>query len=120
MKTFTFGSTAEGKYRCLGWNVIHKNNDITVSQEDYITTKVQFVDMDTRGRLWSDKLTDAEGSEVRAAIGKLRWLGDQCRPDICYNLLELSIQAHSPTVETVKLLNKTVSMVKNQPYSNAV
>ena len=117
MKTFTFGSTAEGKYRCLGWNVIHKNNDITVSQEDYITTKVQFVDMDTRGRLGSDKLTDAEGSEVRAAIGKLRWLGDQCRPDISYNLLELSIQAHSPTIETVKLLNKTVSMVKNKPFS---
>ena len=117
MEAFTFGSTAEGKYRCLGWNVLHRKDDIMVSQEDYITTKVQFLEVETRGRGGQEKLGEADATEVRGAIGKLRWLADQCRPDIAYHLLELSVQAHSPTYETVKLLNKTVAMVKNRPYS---
>ena len=54
---------------------------------------------------------------VRAAIGKLRWLADQCRPDIAYNLLELSIQAHKPTYDTVKLVNKTMLWVKHSEYA---
>ena len=117
MNAFTFGSTSEGKYRCLGWNVVHKMEDILVSQEDYITVKVEHLDIVTRGHLGTDMLNADQASQVRALIGKLRWLADQCRPDIAYNLLELSIQGHAPTYDTVKLANKTVTLVKTRPYS---
>ena len=40
MNTFNFGSTSEGKYQCLGWNVVHRKDDILVSQEDYIKTEL--------------------------------------------------------------------------------
>ena len=46
----------------------------------------------------------------------MRWLTDQCRPDIAYSQLELSIAAHSPTYDTVKLINKVVAQVKNRGY----
>ena len=117
MDKFCFGSTSEGKYRCLGWNVVHKQEDILVSQEDYITVKVEYLDIVTRGYNGSDLLNAEQTSKVRALIGKLRWLADQCRPDVAYNLLELSIQGHAPTYDTVKLANKTVTLVKTRPYS---
>ena len=117
MNTFTFGSTSEGKYRCLGWNVVHRKNDILVSQDDYIEAKVEFLDIQVGRNKGTDLLGQEDIAKVRALIGKLRWLADQCRPDIAYLLLELSIQAHAPTYDTVKMANKVVVQVKNRAYS---
>ena len=117
MNTFNFGSTSEGKYRCLGWNVVHRKDDILVSQEDYILTKMEFIDIEVGRNKGTDALKQEDIAKVRGVIGKLRWLADQCRPDIAYLLLELSIQAHAPTYDTVKLANKVVAQVKNRPYS---
>ena len=116
MEMFTFGSTSEGKYRCLGWNVMHRHEDILVSQKDYIETKVDFLNINTKKQLGSTKLNAEEASMVRGMIGKLRWLCDQCRPDIAYAVLEMSLAAHSPTYDTVKLINKTVAQVVNREY----
>ena len=116
MKMFTFGSTSEGKYRCLGWNVMHRHEDILVSQKDYIETKLDFLNINTKKHLGTEKLDAEEASMVRAMIGKLRWLSDQCRPDIAIAVLELSLAAHSPTYDTVKLVNKTVAQVVNREY----
>ena len=116
MKMFTFGSTSEGKYRCLGWNVEHTDDEILVSQSDYIETKLEFLNINTKKNLGITKLGSEDATKARGMIGKLRWLADQSRPDIAYNLLELSIQSHSPTYDTVKLINKTVAQVMNRDY----
>ena len=116
MNMFTFGSTSEGKYRCLGWNVHHEDNNIYVNQSDYAETKIEFLNVDTKKHLGTEKLGPELIKLVRGMIGKLRWLADQSRPDIAYNLLELSIQSHNPTYDTIKLINKTVAQVKNRDY----
>ena len=41
-------------------------------------------------------------------------MADQTRPDIAYNVLELSIVAHKPTVETIAKINKTVSAINSR------
>ena len=116
MATFNFGSTAEGKYRCLGWNVEHRDNCILVSQKDYIATKIDFCDVDTRNHSGLEKVTPEEATKVRGSIGRLRWLADQCRPDIGFSQLQISIDAHSPTYETVKQIQKMVKHVKTRQY----
>ena len=116
MNMFTFGSTSEGKYRCLGWNVHHEDNNIYVNQSDYVDTKIDFLNVNTKQHLGTEKLGAELIKIVRGMIGKLRWLADQSRPDIAYNLLELSIQSHNPTYDTIKLINKTVAQVKNREY----
>lgn len=117
MNTFNFGSTSEGKYQCLGWNVVHRKDDILVSQEDYIKTNMEFLYIEVGRHKGSDALEQEDIAKVRGVIGKLRLLADQCGPDVAYLLLELSIQAHAPTYDTVKLANKVVAQVKNRPYS---
>ena len=117
MDTFNFGSTSEGKYRCLGWNVIHRHSDILVSQQDYIEAKIDFLFLNNKHKhKGHEKLEPEDASKARGHIGKLRWLADQCRPDLAYSQLELSIAAHNPTWDTVKLINKMVNAVKMRPY----
>ena len=41
-------------------------------------------------------------------------LSDQTRPDIAYDLIELSIKAHKPTVGMVSLEKKTVTAVNSR------
>ena len=114
MTDITFGSTSEGSYRCLGWNVRHLDGSIHVSQSDYIVSKVDYLDIRKGNRSNQDKLSEDEIAEVRTKIGKLRWLSDQTRPDISYELLELSMGAHDPTVGMINQINKVVTAVNSR------
>ena len=116
METFNFGSASEGKYRCLGWNVMHRHDDILVSQDDYIETKIDFMYVNTKQHMGYEKLGPELASMARGHIGKLRWLSDQSRLELAAMQLELSMQAHAPTYDTVKLINKMVAIVKNRQY----
>ena len=46
MDEFTFGSTSEGTYRCLGWNIKHAEGSILVSQSDYIQCKIDYLQLE--------------------------------------------------------------------------
>ena len=59
-------------------------------------------------------MKDTEITDVRKSIGQLRWLADQTRPDIYYELLELSIGAHEPTVGMLSQINKVVTTVNSR------
>ena len=85
-----------------------------VSQSEYITSKIDYLDINKGDRKGDDILSEEEAVKVRASIGKLRWLSDQTRPDIAYDLLELSIGAHNPNVAMVNLINKTVTAVNSR------
>ena len=87
MEEVKFGSLSEGAYRCLGWNIRHIEGSILVSQSDYITSKIDYLDINKGDRKGDDILSEEEAAKVRVSIGKLRWLSDQTRPDIAYDLL---------------------------------
>ena len=114
MESVKFGSTADGAYRCLGWNVRHSEGSILVSQSDYIASKIDYLDIDKKNRSNEEILNEEESGKIKASIGKLRWLSDQTRPDIAYDLLELSIGAHNPTVGMINIVNKTVTAVNSR------
>ena len=113
MEEVKFGSSSEGEFRCLGWNIRHVDGAILVSQTDYITGKVDYLDIDKGERKNDETLNEEESATVRESIGKLRWLADQTRPDIAYELLELSIGAHSPIVGMINVINKAEIMINN-------
>ena len=88
-----FGSTSEGAFKCLGWNIRHEQGAIIVNQSDYISNKLDYLDIEKGGRKNDDLLNEKEAETMRASIGQLRWLADQTRPDIAYDLLEHSMVA---------------------------
>ena len=60
-----------------------------------------------------DELNSEERTILRGAIGRMRWVCDQTRPDIGFDQLELSMKANKPNVGDVKLMNKVVNHIKN-------
>ena len=114
---FKMGQIMEGDFRSLGWNVrTNFRGEIGVSQRDYIETKVERLPIQKeRTQLLTDRLTEEQTSILRSAIGTLRWIADQTRPDVSAPCLILNTQQLAPTWREVKLFNATVDKVKRQP-----
>ena len=114
---FKFGTFHKGDFKVLGMNIIHRGDDIYLSQTDYINTKIEYVNITMPpGATPGTQLTDAEKSKVYEAVGKVRWVCDQTRPDLCYEELEMSIVQRQATYKDVKKLNKMISQALNNNY----
>ena len=110
---FKFGAMHEGDFKCLGWNIKHENGDIIVSQEDYIKSKIEKLEIERDAMT----TTPEQMKKFRSGVGKTRWLSDQTRPDISYKQLEMSIANQAATHMHVKDMNKMISQIKqNEVY----
>ena len=114
---FKMGQIMEGDFRSLGWNITtNSRGEIMVSQKDYVDGKVDKLTMKkAKDQLLCSKLTPHQTSVLRSAIGILRWLADQTRPDCAGPCLVLNTRQLQPTWKDVKLFNATVDKVKRQP-----
>ena len=56
-------------------------------------------------------LTSTERSQFRAIVGQLNWLACVTRPDVSFDVCQLSATAQNATVADAKLLNKVVKKV---------
>ena len=114
---FKFGTFHKGDFKVLGMNIIHRGPDIYLSQTDYINTKIDYVDIKMPPGAYPNKeLPEEDKSKVYEAVGKIRWVCDQTRPDLCYEELEMSIVQRSATYRDVKKLNKLIGQALNSNY----
>ena len=57
-------------------------------------------------------LNDKETRDLREVIGQLNWICTQTRPDISYDVLELSMATKHPQVEHLLKANKIIRKAK--------
>ena len=114
---FKMGQIMEGEFRSLGWNVsTNPRGELSISQLDYIIARVSKLPMQKpRDKYLHDRLGPEHAKILRSAIGTLRWLADQTRPDIAHAVLVLNTKQLEPTWREVKLFNATVDKVQRQP-----
>ena len=112
---FKFGTVQKGQFKCLGWDLVQSEDHITIDQTDYVKSKVSRVDIDIAGRDSEELLNPGEISMMRGIIGKFRWVCDQTRPDLSYDLLELAMNVNKAQVKDVKLSTKMVNHLHNHP-----
>ena len=67
LDSVTFGSSAEGTYKCLGWNIRHMDGSIRVSKSDYLNAKVDYLNIDTENRKKDDLLN-------KEKVQRINWL----------------------------------------------
>ena len=112
---FKFGTVQKGEFKCLGWDLIQTDEHLTIDQCDYVKNKIKMVDIDITGREGEEPLNPEEISKMRGIIGKFNWVCFQTRPDLSYDLLELSMNVNKAQVKDVKLSTKMVNHLNNHP-----
>ena len=92
---FLIGSEESNSFKYLGLNISEEEDCITLSQKSYIKSLQEMkVDMNINK---DTVLSTSQQSELRAMCGQLNWIATQSRPDISYDVCQLSTKLNSAT-----------------------
>ena len=108
---FSIGSTASSTFKYIGLKVDSTDRGITVSQHGYAGLLAPLRLGCGRSAAKSSELSENEKREFRALIGQLSWIATQTRPDIAFDVCELSGHCKNATIADVVRLNKIISRV---------
>ena len=111
-KEYEISKEAERKFSYIGLEIQQNDNEILLNQDKYID-ELQMIDvkgLNDKRELISGKKSE----ELRSLIGKLLWVSGQTRPDIAFEVCQLSVNFNKATVEDLKKANKCVKKLQLQ------
>ena len=109
---FLVGSSASKAFKYVGLNVVsNSDGSMTVDQFQYACSLRPVTVSRRRAAVKSTELSDSEKSEYRALTGQLNWIATHTRPDIAFDVCELSVAWNTATVADLLRLNKVISRV---------
>ena len=111
---FLIGSSGSKSFTYLGLRINSFQDGISVDQSEYIASLQNIPVSSARASQKSSKLSEKEVSEYRSLVGQLNWIATQTRPDIAFDVCDLSMAAQSATVENLKKLNKVLRWTKEE------
>lgn len=117
LNDFEIKSSEELSFTFLGLEVSQNEQDfsITVSQKKYINELAQIPLTAKRKMQKMHAVNTIEYKKFRAGLGQLLWISLQTRPDISFEVCQLSNHLSDPNVEDLKRFNK---IVRNLQDSN--
>ena len=97
----------------VGINIQHCDDHIAVSQKDFINTMRNIpITLKRRSNKY-EQLKNEEFAQLRSCIGQANWVASQTRPDICFDVLQLSVGINKQSeVSQIIQANKTVKKIK--------
>ena len=109
---FLIGSSASKAFKYIGLNIGEQSDGTTqVDQFDYAHTLKPIEISHQRSRNKLSELSEKEKGEYRAILGQLNWIATQTRPDIAFDVCELSVGYNNATVADILQLNKVIRRV---------
>ena len=113
-KIFLIGKIEEGSFRYVGTNIVQKNNCILIDQDHY-AEGIDAIDMTNYKHLDNEAVLDKHGQALyRSKVGGLNWLAIQTRPDIAFDVMQLSTYFGTAKVKHLKEVNKCIKVVKHE------
>jgi hypothetical protein len=110
------GSTNTATFRYIGVHLSQEQNfSVTVNQVDYAKSLEEVELSKQRSAQRSSHLEKGESDEFRSLLGQLNWLATQTRPDVAFDVCELSTSLSGATVEEVLRANKVLKRIKQHP-----
>lgn len=88
---------------------------IIIEQKSF-TDSIKYLDID-KNRRTSDGVTESERTSLRAAIGQLNWIAGMSRPDLSFDVCQLSSLVKNATVSDMIYANKVIKRAQTEPLS---
>ena len=117
MKQFIVGSWLKENFSFLGLQVQQNPDDkvVYLSQHKYILEEVHIIQLTQRRKAQKNyALAPDEYKKFKSLIGKVLWLSTQTRPDIAYDVCQLSNHLSDPNVADILTLNKMVKKLRSE------
>lgn len=109
---FQIGSAEDGSFKYVGLNIDSAGNGFTVDQLKYASTLNPVVISQRRIKAKTSALMEGERRDYRSAVGQLNWISTQTRPDISFDVCELSQLFNRASVGDMVRVNKVIQRVK--------
>ena len=109
---FEISKEAERSFSYVGLEVSQKSDGLYLSQYAYIE-KLEAIKLDAV----VDKhtaLSDTMKKQLRSLIGQLAWVANQTRPDVAFEVCQLSVNFKNANVGEVVKANKCVKKLKSE------
>ena len=111
-KVFIVSREDSYAFKYLGMELQQTNKGIFLSLHKY-TSDLEEISLDKDRKSNRDLvLIDKEKNELRSIIGQLNWLSLVSRPDICFDVCQLSNSFKNATIDTIHNANKIIRKVK--------
>ena len=110
---FLIGRTAEETFLYIGLSIETTEAGITLDQINYIKDRVEPAQL--RGGSNDRPLDKEEMKLLRRQTGKINWAATQSRPDLAYDVVELSTKFKRGTLNDLKKANKAIIKLTSNP-----
>ena len=112
---FLAGNRQESVFKYVGYEIRQTHEEIYLSQEKYICNITSPEIKAERKREKSASLSKEELSSYRSLVGSINWVVQSTRPDLFYELIDLSTRFHSCTVADLIRAQKLLIKLKAEP-----
>ena len=109
---FLIGNSSEGSFKYIGLHIYSQSNCSTIDQLEYASNLDPVKISCKRASMKSSNISENERVEYRSLLGQLNWIGTLTRPDILFDVCDLSSSVKSATINDLLRLNKVVSRLK--------
>ena len=108
-KLFLIGKFGQGEFKYIGLKIDNNDSITTIDQLEYASSIQPISVSCKRAGDKSSEINEKEKTEFRSLLGQLNWVGTQTRPDILFDVGDLTGSAKTATINELLRLNKVVS-----------
>ena len=94
---FQVGNTEKGQFSYIGLQIEQSHSGITIKQDSFSQKVQSMQSVDDVLSEQGSQLSTADRKKFRSIVGQLNWAARQTRPDLIFDVLELSMKFNNST-----------------------